>query len=482
MDVVGSLRRLGRTLFTVDLRSLALVRILLGTLILVDLASRARLLTTNYTDLGAHPRIAVLSYREPGSLPSLHLLSGSADVQAALFGLAALVALALVLGWHTRIATTLSWLLAISLQGRHELLLDGGDHALRHLLFWCMFLPLGAWGSLDARRRGRPPPTAFVCSPASAALLLQGASLFLVTGLVKTGPEWTTDWTAVRYAISREGWIRPFGEWLVSHPFLPELLTPIVRWWEIAGPLLLFVPVAVWLMRAIGIAGIWGMLLGLGLGLKLNLFPFIAGSGLIAFLPGALWDRLGLRVSSAPPATDDAPGRVRAAARLAGRLALVALLLLLVVWMNARTVNHALAPPEPLQRFATRLQMGQGWMMYAPSPRHVDVQFAHRGLLANGAEIDLDRAPATGPAWEEVRRAWQDYRFLYFLQKLYAPRWHKPLDEYALWLCRRWNADARGGGRLVSVNVASVSQEIVLGDAPAPPPETLTRTTALCPR
>jgi hypothetical protein len=481
MDLVGSLRRLGRTLFTVDLRSLAFLRIALGTIILVDLASRARLLATNYTDLGAHPRSAVLAYREPGSLPSLHLLSGEVEIQAALFGIAAAVAFALVVGWHTRLATLLSWLLAISLQGRHELVLDGGDHALRHLLFWCMFLPLGAWGSLDARRRGRPPAARTVCTPASAALLLQGASLFLVTGLVKTGPEWTTDGTAIRYAVSREWWARPFAEWLLSHPFLPELLTPLVRWWEILGPLLLFVPVAVVPLRAIGIAGTWGMLLGLGLGLKLNLFPFIAGSGLIAFLPGVLWDRLGIRTPAAAPMSPEPPRQLRAAARLAGNVALVALLLLLVVWMNARTVNHALAPPASLERFATRLQMGQGWMMYAPSPRHVDVAFAHRGQLVNGVPIDLDRAPG-GPAWDAVRRAWQDYRFLYFLQRLYAPRWQGPLDEYARWLCRRWNADTRGGGRLESVSVASVTREIVLGDAPAPPPQTDTRTTTLCPR
>jgi hypothetical protein len=481
MDLRGSVRDWARAVFTIDLRSLALLRIVLATLVLVDLASRARLLQTNYTDVGAHPRSAVLAYREPGALPSLHLLSGSAEVQAALFCVAALVALALALGWHTRLATLLTWGLAISLQARHELLLDGGDHALRHLLFWCLFLPLGAYGSFDARRKG-PPAASSVFSPASAALLLQGASLFLVTGLVKTGPEWTTDMTAIRYAISREWWILPFGEWLLAHPFLPELLTPAVRWWEIGGPLLLFVPVAMLPLRLIGVGGLWGMLGGLGLGLKLNLFPFIAGSGLIAFLPGALWERLGVRIATAPAAAPrrEPPPLRRAAAR-GGQGALVALLLLLVVWMNLRTVDRVLGPPEPLERFATWLQMRQGWKMYAPSPRHVDVVFTHQGRLANGADIDLDRA-TLGPAWDEVRSAWQDYRFLYFLQRLYGPRWQGPLDAYALWLCRRWNADARGGGRLESVQVASVAREIVLGDAPAPPPEKLTRATALCPR
>jgi hypothetical protein len=481
MAFLALLSAWARAVLSIDVRSLAALRIALATLVLVDLASRARLLCTNYTDFGAHPRSAVLAYREPFSLPSLHLLSGSAEAQAALFALAALVAIALAVGWHTRLATGLTWFLAISLQARHELVLDGGDHALRHLLFWCIFLPLGAFGSLDARRRASPPPARSVYSPASAALLLQGASLFLVTGLVKTGPEWTTDMTAIRYAIDREWWIRPFGEWLLAHPFLPELLTPAVRWVEVLAPLLLFAPVAMLPLRLLGISGLWGMLAGLGLGLKLNLFPFIAGSGLIAFLPGALWDRLGVRIAPVPPESAPASSALALAARRGGKIALAALLLLLVVWMNLRTVDRALGPPEPLERFAVWLRMGQGWMMYAPSPRHVDVVFTHHGRLANGASIDLDRA-TLGPAWQEVRAAWQDYRFLYYLQRLYGPRWQGPLDAYALWLCQRWNADARGGGRLESVQVRTVAQEIVLADAPVPPPETLTRATALCPR
>src|SRR5262245_27571930 len=182
-------------LFGVDVRSLAVLRISLGLILLFDLATRARLLTTNYTDAGVHPRAITDSYTAAGGLPSLHMLIGSTRAEAALFAVAAVAAAMLLVGWQTRLATLVSWLLLTSLHQRNQMVLDGGDHLLRFLLFWSIFLPLGAWAALDARRRG-PPHRALVVSPASAALLLQVAGMFLLTGLLKTGPEWS-DGTAI---------------------------------------------------------------------------------------------------------------------------------------------------------------------------------------------------------------------------------------------------------------------------------------------
>lgn len=476
------LRERARLVFGIDLRSLALFRIVAATLLLYDLADRTRLLTVNYTDAGAHPRAVVLDYYEPWLLPSLHLMAGSARVQLALFVLAGIAAALLAIGWRTRLATFVSWFLLGSLHARNELVLDGGDHLLRHLLFWSLFLPLGARWSLDARRHGAPTRPAIVFSPASAALLLQVAAVFFVTGLAKTGPEWA-DGTAIRYAIDRRWWTLPFGDWLLAHPFFPELLTPLVRWWEILGPLPLFLPVATVPLRLLGIAGFWSMLAGLGFGLRLNLFPFIAGSGLLLFLPPAVWDALGRRFAAFRRPVEVAAGPPRGWRRLVlglGHGAVLALLLLLV-WMNARSLG-ALAPPRPLARIASLLHIEQGWLMYAPSPRHVDVWFEHRGRLANGSPVDLDRAAAGGAGWAQVERAWRDYRFMYFLQKLALPRWQSTLQAYAGWLCRQWNQDREGGARLDHVSVTPMIEPIAIRDEPQQPATAQPATTLLCPR
>lgn len=456
------------TWFAIDLRALAAFRIALAVLVGIDIVSRSFLLTANYTDAGAHPRSAALTHYAVGDLPSLYMLGGSTLWAGALFVAAGAAALALGLGWQTRAATFASWILADSLHARHDLLTDGGDHLLRCLLFWSVFAPLGARWSLDARRRG-PPAGAFAYSPASAALLLQMGCVFLVTGVTKSGPEWF-DGTAILYALDREWWIQPFGAWVLAHPALAQLLTPAVRWYEILGALALFAPVATGSVRCFAVLGFWGLLAGLGLGLRLNLFPWITGAGLLLFLPAAVWDRLerGLprRLRPRAAGTPGALVRARSPARWLLDGAVVALLAI-ILWMAAGQVNAALRPPHVLGRVGGYLHLWQSWLMYAPSPRHIDFTLEHRGRFQSRALVKLDDAEG-GNGWRVVHRAWRDYRFQYYLQKLLLPHWQPAADAYARWLCRQWNVDRSPDEQLESVTVTAVVRPIALpGEEPA---------------
>jgi hypothetical protein len=408
------------------------------------------------------------------------MLGGSTRFALALFLAAGVAAVMLGLGWRTRIATLVSWALLDSLHSRHAMLIDGGDHVLSCLLFWSIFLPLGARFSLDARRLG-PPRSPFIASPASAALLLQVACVFLVTGLTKTGPEWV-DGSAIQYAINRKWWILPFGEWLLANPTLPRLLTPAVRYYEILGALALFVPVYSAPIRCFAMLGFWGLLAGLGLGIRLNLFPWICGTGMLLFLPPPLWDWLGRRFSLLRASATQLPSSSGPLRRLAtGALQSVVLaLLLLVLGMAAGEVNPKLRPPKALHRIGRFLHLQQGWLMYAPSPRHIDAWLEHRGRLRSRGLVELDRASG-GSGWRAVERAWQDYRFQYFLQKLAHPKWEKVSAAYAQWLCRQWNLDRAGDERLETLTLTLVVQPLTL---PGEPPKRLERkrlSSATCP-
>lgn len=115
--IVGS--RLLRA-FELDLRSLALLRIGLAAVVLIDLAIRATDLTAHYTDDGMVPRSLLLQNRlEPWHF-SLHFIGGNTFFQGVLFLLAAGAACLFGVGLYTGPATFVCWLLTVSLQNRNR--------------------------------------------------------------------------------------------------------------------------------------------------------------------------------------------------------------------------------------------------------------------------------------------------------------------------------------------------------------------------
>ena len=116
-----------RKIFTLDLRALAFMRIWIAGIILTDLTIRATDLEAHYSNMGVLPLHVLFQYAWNPYFFSLHALSGLWQVQALLFGLAAIFAFFLLLGYHTRLATIVSWLLMVSLQNRNTLISQGGD-------------------------------------------------------------------------------------------------------------------------------------------------------------------------------------------------------------------------------------------------------------------------------------------------------------------------------------------------------------------
>src|SRR5881394_816094 len=148
-------------LFEIDVRSLALFRVLVSAVLLGDLLNRARDLVAHYADAGVLPRDVLIRRWASGGHVSLHLVNGSPAGQALLFSVAVALGLCLRVGFRTRIAAFGPWALLMSLHTRNPLVLYGGDDLLRMLLFWGMFVPLGAAFSVDAanepgRRDDRP--------------------------------------------------------------------------------------------------------------------------------------------------------------------------------------------------------------------------------------------------------------------------------------------------------------------------------------
>lgn len=418
-----------RELVGLDVRSLALFRIALASLLLVDLASRLRYLDVTATDRGVLPVRLVEG-------PSLHALSSSYAFEVALIALAAVFALALLVGVATHWAALGSWLLLLSLLHRNPYLTDGGDVFASKLLLWSIFLPLGARFSLGGRRGSA---SALVVSAATVGLLCEFVYLYLSAGLVKASPEWRSTFTALEQVMGQSYWLHPPGEWLSQYSNLLRATTPAVVVFEIAAPLLLFVPIATGPVRCAVIAAFWGFQLGLGLCIHLNLFPFFSSAATLALVPGWLWDRLGVRGDAA------AKGTERAGAWSNVGPAIV----LLLFALGALPVARAQLP-QPLRKALDWACISHRWRMYATAPTR-DFRFELRGTLADGSSASLLDAPGGG-AWDRLRDAHQTYRLKYFLQK--AMRRPEVVESYLAWVCREWSDDARTpAARLVSARL-----------------------------
>ncbi|MEN8182257.1 MAG: HTTM domain-containing protein [Myxococcota bacterium] len=465
-------------LFSIDLRSLALFRVSVGLLLLADLAVRAGDLVAHYTDLGVLP-VEVLRAHPHGRLLrmlSLHTLHGSESFQAALFLLAAASAVALVLGIHTRWAALLSWLLLLSLQHRNPLVIYGGDNALAVVLFWCLFVPLGARASVDARQ-GRGRAAARVFSWGSAGLLLQVAAIHWFSVFHKRSPEWILDGTAVAYALHMDHLVRPLGVVLREHELLLRGLTHGTMLLELVGPLLLFSPWRFVPLRMLTIGAFVGLHLGIGTTLHLLHFSWISVLTMSVFLPPWFWEvglprlaALGRRPRELAPPDRDArvPGLSRPARVLAvGALAFV------LAWNTvslhpgwSRRVESNTAIQWLLLPWQI-LRLGQVWAMFAPHPPKFTRWDVLEGQLEDGRRVDLLWGRETPPSFRKPARK-ADYFPSGRWERIFA---NAPTSEYvdpyralARYYCRGWGR-VPGRGRLVSVSHYALSSRTRLGAA-----------------
>ncbi|CAM2064805.1 DUF393 domain-containing protein [Sulfidibacter corallicola] len=287
----GPVYRFFEKLFGIDLRALAAFRVAISGLILVDLAIRVTDLRAFYTDAGVLPRELLWdAYSHRFFLFCLHSYSGSALWQGVLFAVAAIFAVCLLVGYRTRWTGPISWLLLMSLQLRNPMILQAGDTLIRMLLFWALFLPMGARFSVDAALDDSPrQPPRRVFNPASAALLLQMFMMYFFTYLLKDGQNWK-DGTALFYALSVDQFTRPLGQWMVQFHDLNRVSTYATIWLEAIGPFLPFLPLFTKWFRGFAILSFGSLHVGIAMTMDVGLFSYISLIGWLPYLPTEFWD------------------------------------------------------------------------------------------------------------------------------------------------------------------------------------------------
>lgn len=491
-------RRLLGDLFGLDTRSLAVARLWIGLLCVRDAALRFEDLRFFLTDAGAVPRQAVLEHLARVEHLSLFMAGGTtlwAGLLVALYGLSGL---AFAAGAWTRWSNAVLWLLAISLQSRNGIVLQSGDVLLRLVLFWFLFLPVGARLSLDhLLSRPTRAPARSVLSVATFAYGLQLALVYVCTAALKTGKVWHNG-EAVYYTLQIDHFAKqPFADWLLGMPPLVAGLTHATVWWETAGPLLLLVPVVRGPVRTAVVSGFVLLHLGFFLGLEIGLFPWICMAAWVALFPGWLWDRVGWRVEGREAAylgSGSVDGTARPRSRRGGVLhnLVAACLVALVVSWNLSTLGGSRwSVPEGPRAVGHLLRLDQKWSMFAPFPMTDDGWYAMPGQLADGRWVDLwnggepswadeaerarwsdaDRGggPAGAPSGAEqwlsrrkpdgVAQQYPNQRWRKYMRNL----WLKEYSELRLFFgkarCRDWNAGARGDDRLRTFEIWYMKEE-----------------------
>lgn len=472
-----------RAMFSIDPRSLAFFRVSLAAIVLIDLALRLPDLVAHYTDDGVMPRATWTKLIPSEWVMSLNLLGGTAVSQGALFALTAFAAAALLLGWRTRFASIALYALMLSLHYRNSMILNAGDRILRLLLFWSMFLPLGAVWSLDRRANPDGPAPKRIAGIAAAALLVCIASIYVVTSAMKNGDDWIKDGNAVYYVLNIDMTVTMLGKWLGQFASLLRPMTFSVLAFEWVGPWMLFIPVLFPWPRLVAIAGFLAMHAGFGACLSLGVFPWIDAISLVPFVPAEVWDWLattrvrplaGLRtvfssiVTALTPLTRRSPfDAVRAPLRAQGPGAKVfwgAVALgsfALIEILNVASFRPQWVPAEFASlQYAVGLE--QGWGMFAPTPQKFDGWYVIPGKLVGGGDYDVfqdreGKASAEKPA--NVSATYINARWRSYLLNLYQYAKDDHMQAFGAYLCKSRNSHlVADGKRLESFDIHFIEE------------------------
>ena len=458
--------------FVLDFRALALLRVTTAAVVLVDLLIRSTDLEAHYSNMGVLPLHVLYEHNWNPYELSLHTMSGLWQVQAGLFLLAGAVAVALLLGYKTRLMTALSWVLLVSLQNRNPLISQGGDDLLRLLLFWGFFLPWGRVYSLDSRRTAEAPPTSTgYFSAATVAYVVQLALVYWCTALLKSGAEWTHDGTAIYYALSLDQLLMPVGRWLYPYPELLRFLTFGVYYTELLLPFLLFIPFRVTWWRSVFVGMLFLMHLGISLTLFVGIFFLINWASLAGLLPPAAlnWlerhlvpraQRLGPRLaawrSRGPRLAWRSPVRLHLQARLehtpqSRRLlryvgnTVVSVLLVYICWWNFDTITSTRWNMAPQLRWVGYLfRIDQHWGMFAPAVFKDDGWYILEGTTTKGRHLDLNRggAPLTYAKPASVMRLFKNDRWRKYSENYLFVSNDFMRPYYCNYLLRIWSEQA----------------------------------------
>lgn len=487
-----------RSYCCLDTRSLALFRIALGVLLLMDLISRARFLRAHYTDFGVLPRgPLVTEFAYSDWLFSLHLVNGNVFFQGFLFAAASCFAISLLFGFYTRLSTVISWIFLLSLHTRNPMVLQGGDDFLRVLLFWAMFLPLGARFSIDDLQSSEKPLKHHAPALPSIALVAQIASVYLFTMLFKRDPVWYESFTAVEQALRIDHFTKPLGYFLLQYPELLRVVTMATVFLEWFAVIALLTPIFTKYVRLVASILLIGFhLLGLQLTMELGLFPWICATAWIAVLPSLFWEMRGVAyvlkklsglwkrvlprgvVSYSSSVMRYSCHKSRFLVVKMAKNGFILFTLVYVSLWNVRELYPEVMRryfPYSLNWYARTLRIDQRWDMFSPYPMTEDGWYVIEGKLRNNQSVNVwdPELPVSYEKPALVAKMYPTQRWRKYMMNLWLTMNQKHRLYYGRYLCRNWNTSRSEGEHLMTFEIHYMRED-TLPDGSEKAPERVT--------
>jgi predicted DCC family thiol-disulfide oxidoreductase YuxK len=247
-----------RLFASADLRSLALMRIALGVLLIGDLLPRIAHVDALYSNDGVLTNhYALFRPFAPYQFSFYFAASSTRDVTV-VFLLTLLVYFLFTIGYLTRLFHIVSFVCVTSLHTRNLLAELPSDAVLHLWLAWSLFMPLGGRFSVDSLRKSlsgrrekspdelneRPPAPLRFSSIAVLGVVLQLSAMHIAAALRQSGPTWS-DGTALYYALHHNLWATRAGGWLAKTASFDTLkqLTHVYRFSQLALGVLVLVPI-----------------------------------------------------------------------------------------------------------------------------------------------------------------------------------------------------------------------------------------------
>lgn len=441
-------------IFALDLRSIALFRVGVAILLLLDTATRAVDVRAFLTDEGVYPR-ALWFKLAPQTLElwSFHVATGSAVGALAMLAISAALAVALLLGWRARVAAIASLVLLVSLHNRNLQVFYGFDLLLRVSLMWLCFLPLASRWSLDAKS-GRhrddhdnaSPDGAQHVSPGTVAITLQMIVVYLFSGVQKLQDASWRSLDALWLSLTTDHHATAAARWLSASYESTRALSIAVLVFELALPFLLLLPVrdaARDKVRLFVVAAFVLFHAATGVLFEIGLFPLAGVVAWLPFVPARVWDRAA------------ADTREMTYAKRRAVSASVGALLVVILATNIESVTRPFLP-SPLQRLASIARVDQNWNMFERAM--IDGWFIVRGSRENGAGLDLlrDGAPVTLEKPIDVAATFTSMRWRKYVTGLVRPSGMRHRAPFLHNMCDRWKRAT--GERLVTVELVMMQE------------------------